>query len=183
MNCSHLFLFCKYYVANHLLHIFNIPKQTIQTNHELLVSIFILKVLRGKPPVTYSKQSNSNHSNHSNQSWTARIYFYFASIMWQTTCYIFLNSKTYHSNHSQTDRIYFYFESITWQTTCYIFLTFQNKPFKPFTNWSHLFLFCKYYVANHPLHFLNIPKQTKHELLVSIFILKVLCGKPPVTYF
>jgi hypothetical protein len=106
-------------VANHPLHIFNIPKQTkhellasifilqvlrgkppvtfskhsktktmetIQTNHELLASIFILKVLRGKPPVTNSKHSKTNHSNHSR---TVRIYFYFASIMWQTTRYIF----------------------------------------------------------------------------------------------
>jgi hypothetical protein len=60
--------------------------ETIQTIDELLVSIFILKVLRGKPPVTFSKQSNTNHSNHSQ---TARIYFYFESIMWQTTRYIF----------------------------------------------------------------------------------------------
>ena len=34
-------------MANHPLHFLNIPKQTIQTIHELLVSIFILKVLRG----------------------------------------------------------------------------------------------------------------------------------------
>jgi hypothetical protein len=50
-------------------------------------------------------------------------------------------------------------------------------------DYHELFLFCKYYVANHPLHILNILKQTIHELLASIFILQVLRGKPPVTYF
>jgi hypothetical protein len=69
--------------------------ETIQTIDELLVSIFILKVLRGKPPVTYFKHSNSNHSR------TVCIYFYFASIMWQTTHYIFLTFQNKnHGNHS-----------------------------------------------------------------------------------
>jgi hypothetical protein len=46
-------------MANHLLHFLNSPIQTIQTIHELLASIFILQVLRGKPPVTFSKHSKT----------------------------------------------------------------------------------------------------------------------------
>jgi hypothetical protein len=111
-------------------------------------------------------------------------YFYFASIMWQTTRCIFQTVQ--YKPIMNCSHLFLFWKYYVANHPLHIFNIPKQKPWKPFkqiTNCSHLFLFWKYYVANHPLHISNIPKQTNHELLASIFILKVLCGKPPVTYF